>query len=74
MATAICAVCGATAEVSGTPRNWKIDPDYSAIQRLCKSWSSPLESDLKGESPTGCPNLDQATALQMPRRPPRPIS
>jgi hypothetical protein len=71
MATATCAVCGTTAEVSGGPGNWRIDPDYAAMARLCSA-REPARG-LMGESPTGCRNLDQAAMLQMPRRPPRPI-
>jgi len=75
MAIATCAVCGATADVSGNPGNWKIDPDYATVQPLCKNWPPPPESrrGFMGESPTGCPNLDQAAMMQMRPRPPRPI-
>jgi hypothetical protein len=70
MATATCAICGATVEVTRLPGNWKIEADYDAMARLCQA-RKPRRG-LQGDSPTGCPHLDDAAMLQMPRRTPPP--
>ena len=75
MGLAACAVCGATVNVFGAPGNWKVEADYATVEKFCKNWPPPPESrrGLMGESPTGCPHLDQAAMTQMPQRSPRRI-
>jgi hypothetical protein len=63
MATATCAECGATAQVQRNDENkLGIQHDSASMAAHCKNWPLPLEiaRGSLGESPTGCPHLDQA--------------
>ena len=74
MATATCAACGATAEITRGSAGLQIDIDNRAVEFRCKHRPLPAPSGRIGDPVTGCPDLDLAIRTAVPpRRTPRRI-
>ena len=71
MEIATCAECGATAEVEHDHLDkLGIRHDLASMEARCKRWPLPPVEPRGslGESPTGCPDLDQAALMVIPAR------